>query len=132
MPVHVVPTYAAVLALIFVALGIRTLRLRRRLGVIIGDAGNPAMLRAMRVHGNFAEYVPISLLLLWFLEQQGAGAVFLNAMGLCLVAGRLVHAWGVSHVKEDLRFRVVGMTLTFAVIVSASVRLLAASARTAA
>ena len=33
--------YAALLALLFVALSVRTLRLRRRLRIAIGDAGNP-------------------------------------------------------------------------------------------
>jgi hypothetical protein len=129
MAPHIVSTYAAILGLVFVALSVRTLTLRRTLGVIVGDGGIPQMLRAMRVHANFAEYVPISLLLLYLLEQQGAGTVFLNVSCLALLAGRLVHAWGVSHVREDVRFRVVGMTLTIAVIVAASVRLLAGELR---
>ena len=55
--------YAALLAVIFVALSVRTLLLRRRLGIAIGDGDDPRMLRAMRAHANFAEYVPFSLLL---------------------------------------------------------------------
>jgi len=124
MAAHIVPTYAAILGLLFVALSVRTFRLRRSLRVIVGDGGNPVMLRAMRVHANFAEYVPLTLLLLYLLEQQGAGAIFLNACGAALIVGRLAHAWGVSHVKENVRFRVVGMTLTFVVLIAASVRLL--------
>lgn len=65
---HIVFLYAALLALLFVALSIRTLLMRRRLGIAIGDAGNESMLRAMRVHSNFAEYVPLSLLLIYFVE----------------------------------------------------------------
>ena len=129
MVAHIVPTYAALLGLVFVALSVRALTLRRTLRVIVGDGGNPQMLRAMRVHANFAEYVPISLLLLYLLELQGAGAAFLHASCLALLAGRLVHAWGVSHVKEDVRFRVVGMTLTIVVIVATSVQLLLAELR---
>ncbi|MEN9842262.1 MAG: hypothetical protein RLZZ612_91 [Pseudomonadota bacterium] len=29
--------------------------------VAVGDGGHPELLRAMRVHANFAEYVPLSL-----------------------------------------------------------------------
>ena len=42
------PTCAALLALIFVAVSIRTLRIRRGLQVAVGDGGNPIMLRAIR------------------------------------------------------------------------------------
>lgn len=67
----ILPLYASILALLFVALSVRTLRLRHRLKIGIGDAGNTQMLRAMRVHSNFAEYVPLSLLLL-YLVPAGA------------------------------------------------------------
>ena len=69
---HIVLLYAALLALLFVGLSIRTLRMRRRLGIAIGDAGNESMLRAMRAHSNFAEYVPLSLLLIYLVEVTGA------------------------------------------------------------
>lgn len=57
------PLYASMLALLFVALSVRTLRLRHRLNIGIGDAGNREMLRAMRVHPTFAEYVAFTVLL---------------------------------------------------------------------
>jgi uncharacterized membrane protein YecN with MAPEG domain len=37
------------------------LRLRKTLRIAIGDSGNSAMFRAMRVHSNFAEYVAFGL-----------------------------------------------------------------------
>lgn len=58
------PIYAALLGIVFLLLSIRTLRLRRRLRIAVGDGGSVLMLRAMRVHGNFAEYVPLALLLI--------------------------------------------------------------------
>jgi len=54
----IVPIYAALLALLFVLLSVRTIRTRRRQGVALGHGDDPAMLRVMRVHANFAEYVP--------------------------------------------------------------------------
>ena len=62
--------YAALLAILFVLLSIRTIRLRRSLKIAVGDAGNPKMLRAMRVHSNFSEYVPLSLLLIYFIHAS--------------------------------------------------------------
>jgi len=128
-----VSLYAALLALLFVALSVRTLRLRRRLRIAIGDAGSTEMLRAMRVHSNFAEYVPLSLLLIYFAEVSGAPLLLVHALGLCLLAGRLSHAFGVSQLREDFKFRVFGMAMTFTVLgVSAGYLLLLQGARLAA
>jgi len=127
---NTLPLYAALLALLFVALSIRTLRLRRRLRIGIGDAGNEQMLRAMRVHSNFAEYVPLTLLLIYLAEAHGAHALFIHALGLCLLAGRLSHAYGVSQANENYTFRVVGMSMTFISLISASAYLLFSYSRT--
>ncbi len=117
---HIVPLYASILALLFVALSVRTLRMRRRLKIAIGDAGNQAMLRAMRVHSNFAEYVPLSLLLIYFVEVSGANSLLVHVLALCLLAGRASHAFGVSQVKENYTFRAFGMVTTFATLIAAS------------
>jgi uncharacterized membrane protein YecN with MAPEG domain len=124
---HVVFLYAALLALLFVALSTRTLLMRRRLQIAIGDAGNQGMLRAMRVHSNFAEYVPLSLLLLFLVEASGANPLFLHALGASILAGRISHAFGVSQIKEQYAFRVLGMALTLTPIIIAAVRLLLVS-----
>ena len=117
--------YAALPALVFVGLRVRTIRLRRRAQVAIGDGGDRLLARAARVHANFAEYVPLALLLIYFAESSG-GAPTLAVHALCalLLAGRLLHAWGVSQPREDLRFRVAGMAMTFTSIVLAALGLL--------
>ena len=121
---YIVSAYAALLALLFVGLSIRTLRLRRNLRIAIGDGGNQKMLRAMRVHSNFAEYVPLCLVLLFFVESNGAQPGLVHGLCLCLIIGRISHAFGVSQLNENYRFRVTGMALTFATIIVASVYLL--------
>ena len=37
-----------------------------------------------------------------------------------LLLGRLLHAYGVSRPREDFRFRVTGMVLTFTVLLSSA------------
>jgi hypothetical protein len=107
------PIYAAFLGIVFVLLSVRTLRLRRRLQVAVGDGGNALMLRGMRVHGNFAEYVPLGLLLIAGAEVLSAPAVLVHGLGIVLLVGRLVHAFGVSQEVEVFAYRVSGMALTF-------------------
>ena len=114
----------AIIALIFVSLSVRALRLRHRFKVGIGDGEQPLLTRAVRAHANFAEYVPIALLLIYFVEVAGSAAIWIHALCAPLLLGRLVHAYGISQVKEDFRFRVVGMALTLTVIIVASLALI--------
>ncbi|MEM6775185.1 MAG: MAPEG family protein [Pseudomonadota bacterium] len=117
-------TYAALLGLLFVALSVRTLRLRRRLQIAVGDGGSAEMLRAMRVHANFAEYTPIALLLIAMAELNGVDALLIHALGIALLLGRLSHAWGVRQMRETFLFRVVGMAMSLTSISGAALLLL--------
>ena len=118
------PIYAALLALLYVALGVRVVSLRRTLAVSLGDADNPQLRRAIRVHANFAEYVPLALLLMYFVETRTQAGAFVHAIGIALLAGRIMHAYGVSRVDENTHARVVGMALTFAAMLIAAAWLL--------
>jgi len=50
--------YASLLAVLFFVLSARVILLRRVVGVGLNDGGNDYLRRLIRVHGNFAEYVP--------------------------------------------------------------------------
>jgi uncharacterized protein len=68
--------------------------------------------------------LPFSLLLILLVETQGAPALLVHALCLFLFVGRLSHAFGVSQTRENYRYRVFGMVLTFATIVTSAVYLL--------
>ena len=91
--IHLAP-YAALLALLFVALSWRTIGLRRRYCVAVGDGGQPELLRAMRVHANFAEYVPLALLLIGAGGNRRLARLAGAWPGPGPVGGPLRHAWG--------------------------------------
>src|SRR6478609_10612839 len=95
----IVPLYAAILALMFVVLALRTITLRHRFRVGIGDGDQALLRRAMRVHANCAEYVPIAVLLLYFAEMRGANTLLLHALCASLLLGRCLHAIGVSQLR---------------------------------
>jgi len=128
MPIAIVPVYAALLALLFVALSLRVIGARRSGKVPIGAGGDAGLERRMRVHANFAEYTPFALLLLALAELRGAPALLLHGLCVTLLAGRAAHAWGVSNPSEDFRFRVFGMAATFTVILLTALLLLVGSA----
>lgn len=121
----VTPIYAATFSLLYVVLSVRTLMLRRRFGIAIGPGDEPMLARAVRVHGNFAEYVPISLILMLLVDLQLSNDALIHGLGLTLLVGRSMHAYGVSHVAEDFRFRVAGMALTFTVIIACALLIFA-------
>jgi uncharacterized membrane protein YecN with MAPEG domain len=85
------------------------------------------MLRAMRAHANFAEYVPLTLFVIFMMQYVGSLVWVQQALCFGLLVGRICHAWGISHEPEDYRFRVAGMMLTLGVLGVASVRLLIGS-----
>lgn len=124
----IVPAYAAILGLLFIILSKNVIKVRRRERVAIGDGGNPRMQRAIAVHSNFAQYVPLALLLMAFLEMQQGSTVHIQILCLALLIARLLHAYGVSQTQENFRFRVAGMAMTFGVIGLTSIFLLYISA----
>jgi uncharacterized protein len=113
---HITALYAALLVPLFIVLSVRVIRNRRGRKIRIGDGQDAMMLRAMRVHANFAEYVPMSLILMGLAESTGVHPLLLHASGMALIIGRLSHAFGVSQINENLRFRITGMALTFTVL----------------
>ena len=108
--------YAALLAALFLLLSSRVIAQRREARVEIGHGESPQLLRRMRVHANFAEYVPFALLLIALAESLKAPQAFLHLLGLVLLAARLIHAYGLSQTPHILRLRMLGVTLTFGVI----------------
>lgn len=122
MPLSIVPIYAAVLALGYVALSARVVRLRVAQRVSLGSGGDRNLERRIRAHGNFAEYVPLALLLMALAEAGGQPAWLLHAQGILLVAARVAHAYGLS--TGQLRYRQFGVGATFAVLVSVALALL--------
>ncbi len=113
--------YAGLLALLFFVLAIRVIGVRRGVRIALGDGGDVGLLRRIRVHANFAEYVPLTLLLLGLAETLKTDARVLHGLGMLLIVARLVHAAGVSQTKEWFALRVSGMAGTFTVLISAAV-----------
>ncbi len=108
--------YAALLAIIFIVLTLRTIKIRRREKISLGDNGNVELHRAIRAHGNFCETVPIALILLVLAEASGASSAILHICAIILLVGRTSHAFGISSQNSSFYFRVGGMILTISSI----------------
>jgi uncharacterized protein len=125
MYLSIVPLYAAILAVLYIFLSIRVIQQRRQKRVSIGDGDNLQLRRAIRVHANFSEYVPLTLILVMSVEMQQFAPVIVHGLCLMLITGRFCHADGVSQENENFRFRMAGMVLTFTPIAISAVLLMA-------
>ena len=79
----------------------------------LGDGGNPKMQRMIRGQANFAEYVPLILLLIGLLELHGLAKWALHALGATLLLGRLLHGYALSFTPNSVFGRSAGIALTF-------------------
>ena len=111
----VTPLYAGLLALWFLVLSFRVIA-RRRGGIHLGDGGDPALLRVIRGQANFAEYVPLALLLMGMLEVSRYSIYVLHALGIVLLVARLLHGYALSFTAKFPFGRFWGATLTFVVL----------------
>jgi len=111
----ITPLYAGILALVFFALSVRVVAMRGT-GISLGDGGNPAMLRRIRGHANFAEYVPLILLMMAFLELSRFSAYLLHGLGIALVIGRVLHGYALSFTEKFKFGRFYGTVLTFTLL----------------
>jgi uncharacterized membrane protein YecN with MAPEG domain len=89
--------YAALLTIVVITLALRVIRQRFVHRIGLGDGGQESLMRAMRVHGNAIETIPLSLLLLIILEVNQASGTSLHIFGSLLLIGRVLHAWGMSR-----------------------------------
>ena len=104
--------YAGLLLLLFLVLTARVLARRYKAQVVLGTGGDRLLERAVRVHANCAEYVPVFLVTLLVAELCGAPTVALHAAGVAMLAGRIAHGVGMSHDPDIVPLRGGGMILT--------------------
>lgn len=124
-PLPVTALYASLLALLFLVLSARVVLGRAGPGrPSLGDGGDPAMLRRIRGHANFAEYVPLALILIALLEGMGVPRWELHALGGALLAGRVLHGYALSFTSSFVFGRSAGIGLTFAVLAVAALHAL--------
>lgn len=116
--------YAALLALMFVGLALAVVRQRFKLRVGLGDGNQPELIKAIRIHGNFAEYVPFLLVLMYLLESQQASSWQLHLLGGLTLGGRLLHLLGLLSSSGTSIPRFFGMIATFIALILAAVLLL--------
>jgi hypothetical protein len=120
---HITLITAGILGLIFLGLSVYVVVQRTRAKVMLGDGdgkpGTEALRAATRMHANFAEYVPLILILLGGIEYAGAPHNLVLGLAVALVVARLSHAFGLPRPAPN-PLRAAGASLTWIVLLVAS------------
>ena len=121
----IVPAYAALLTFLYIFLSSRVIQSRVVTRIGLGTGGHRGLERRMRIHANFAEYVPLALLLLVFMEMQARPGWLLHLLCAVLVLARIGHAIALWDEKEIFPLRVASVSATIIIMLVAAVSLLA-------
>jgi hypothetical protein len=113
--------YAAISALLLVWLSARVIKGRVVFKVDIGDGGNEEMQRRIRVQANFIEYVPLALILIYFVQQAGYSIWIVHALGITLIVARVLHAMGLGSSSGVSKGRFLGASATFLLLLTGAV-----------
>lgn len=119
----VTPLFAAVFTLMYLGLSINVIRQRFGNNVSLGDGGHPRLQIAIRTQANFFEYVPLILVLMWFIETLTFSSSTVFWLGSFLLISRIFHVLGMFYPSKLLILRQLGMIGTFAVMVKAALAL---------
>jgi uncharacterized membrane protein YecN with MAPEG domain len=120
MTLQITLTMAGAAAILHVWLSLRVSRLRRPLKIGFGDGGNEILLRRMRAHANFAENVPIFLVLLAALELATGGNLILWTAAILFILARIAHAFGMDRPGAN-PLRVGGIGISWLVLLGLGV-----------
>ena len=122
IPIPITAVFAGLLALMLVGISVRVTVLRARKKINLFDGGDEQLGRAIRVQGNFVEYVPMALALMALIEWTGAAPWLVYVTGAVLLAARVVHAFGLY--SSVFAARVAGTSITWIVIAAQALILL--------
>jgi uncharacterized membrane protein YecN with MAPEG domain len=111
--------YAAILGLLLCWLTFKVIGARRKNKVLYADGGVSELQIARSAHSNATEYIPITLLLLFALEYNGAYLLLIHIFGISFVVARVIHSR--SILAENLKGRILGMQITLLVIIGLSI-----------
>ena len=108
MTLPITSLFAALFGILMLVLWINVTKTRARADISIGHGDDAALHEKVRRHGNFMEWVPITLILLALAEMQGLGAAWLYAEGLLALVGRLIHPFGLTAGNASHPLRIMG------------------------
>ena len=132
---HITALYGGLLGLLLALLSARVMLWRFMTGVVVGDEGDAEKTAMIRAHGNFIEYVPLTILLIGLAEYLAIGSksflsiktgqtwppLLIHGLGITLVLGRVLHAAGMWKNPGISMGRRVGTAMTMIALCGAAI-----------
>ena len=118
--------FASLLALLYAGLSLWVVQGRVSGNVLHGTGDGGSLEKRIRSHANFAEYVPLTLLLVGLLEARGAGHRLVQILLIILLVARILHPFGMFAPKNSpgqFACRGGGLVATIGVMVIAAILL---------
>lgn len=115
--------FSGLLLLVMLALSVNVVIGRNKHRVLLGDGGNPEMAVASRGFGNAAEYIPAAIGMLTLLALTDAPHWLLQTVGGLMLAGRIIHPFGLKATGGMTLPRLIGMVMTWLSLAIGSVSL---------
>ncbi len=116
--------FTGILGILFFFLSLRTILGRGKNKVSLGTGDSDDMLRRVRTHANFSEYIPLLLIILGLLEYKEVPDALLYTFGSIVVIGRILHFYGLYSSQTPGWARVYGMQCTLWPLLTGSLYLL--------
>ncbi len=107
-------------ALLYFVLTVRVVQGRQASNITLGDGGHDPLIARIRAHANFAEYVPIILILMGLIESRTGVTELLTATGVLLFLIRIAHAVGMAQPAPNA-FRIAGAAGTWIIMVGLAI-----------
>ncbi len=113
---------AGAAALINLWLAIRCGQVRTSEKILMGDGGNEKLIARMRAHANFVENTPFVLILIGLIEYHIGPALWLYAVAVVFLLGRIAHALGMDGMRPG---RMIGTIVTMLTLLGLGIYALA-------
>lgn len=110
LPIALTTAGAAALVNMWLAWRIGRIRISEKIS--IGDGGNPRLVARMRAQLNFAEYVPIVLILIALVEAATGTQAWLWIVAGIFILGRVLHPLGMDGWGFARSFGIASTALT--------------------
>ena len=118
-------TLIAAIGVIYLGFGINVGVVRARTQTLLGPGDDPRLMRAIRAHGNLAEWAPIAILLIAALEYAAAPTTMVMGLASAYAAARVLHGIGlINEYGKPHPLRAIGAFTNVIVVAWGSVYLL--------
>ena len=101
---------------LFLWLSVQVTQFRAKNKMLLGDGGDKSMAIAIRLHSNFAEYVPFALVLFLIAAVAGTPPILMTIILVVFTASRFLHAFMFGDSEKLGVGRLWGMLGTWASI----------------